>query len=131
MTMRLFLFGMIGGLVLLPLGCGQATTYPVSGTVTYNGEPIPEGYIAFVPEGPGRGGGGAITNGRYSVSVQAGKNRVEITASKAVPLPRGQGGMNGGKEEVRQYLPTRYNFETELRADITQATTLDYQLKSK
>ena len=129
--MRLFLFGMVCGLVLLPMGCGQPTTYPVSGTVTYDGESLPEGYIAFVPEGPGRGGGGAITNGRYSVSVQAGKNRVEITASKAVPLPRGQAGMDGAKEEVRQYLPTRYNFETELRADITQATTLDYQLKSK
>ena len=129
--MRLFLFGMICGLVLLPMGCGRPTTYPVSGTVTYNREPIPEGYIAFVPEGPGRGGGGRITNGRYSITAQAGKNRVEITASKAVPLPRGEVGMNGAKEEVRQYLPTRYNFETELRADITQATTLDYKLKSK
>jgi hypothetical protein len=84
-----------------------------------------------VPEGPGRGGGGPITKGRYSISVQAGKNRVEITASKPVPLPRGEVGMNGQKEEVRQYLPTRYNVETELRANITQATTLDFPLKSK
>jgi hypothetical protein len=129
--MRLFLFGMLCGLVLLPLGCGKPTHYPVSGTVTFNGEPVPKGYIAFLPEGACRGGGGPITDGQYSIMAQAGKNRVEITASKSMPLPRGEVGMDGRKEEVRQYLPTRYNVETELKEDITEASTRDYSLKSK
>jgi hypothetical protein len=105
--------------------------YSVSGTVTYDGEPIPEGYIAFVPEGPGRGGGGQITNGNYQVRAQAGKNRVEITASKKMPLPRDRTGMYGEKEEVRQYIPARYNTKTELKADITRSAPLDYELKSE
>jgi hypothetical protein len=99
--------------------------------VKFKGEPIPEGYIAFVPEGPGRGGGGAITNGSYQVRAQAGKNRVEITASKMMPLPPGRVGMGGAKEEVQQYLPTRYNSKTELEADITRSTPLDFNLEAE
>src|SRR5262249_42906613 len=72
-TMRIFLFGLLGGLALALTGCGGPTLYTVSGTVTYNGEPIPEGYIAFVPVGPGRGGGGTITNGSYEARAQTGK----------------------------------------------------------
>jgi len=129
--MRLLLLGLLGGLALALTGCGRPTTYSVSGTVTYKGEPIPDGYVAFVPEGPGRGGGGVITSGSYQVRAQAGKNRVEITASKMMPLPRGRVGMNGAKEEVQQYLPARYNSKTELKADITSSTTLDFNLGSE
>jgi hypothetical protein len=129
--MRLLVLGLLGALTLALTGCGGPKTYSVSGTVTYKGEPIPEGYIAFVPEGPGRGGGGAIANGSYQVRAQAGKNRVEITASKMMPLPRGRLGMNGATEEVQQYLPARYNTKTELKADITNSTPLDFNLESE
>jgi hypothetical protein len=120
-----------GGVVLVLMGCGGPTTYQVSGKVTFNGEPIQEGHIAFVPESPGPGGGGPISNGQYSVRTQAGKNKVQITASKKVPLPAGQVGASGEKEELRSYIPAKYNANSELKVDITGSATHDFDLKAK
>src|ERR1022692_2654489 len=100
-------------LILALSGCGEKT-YNFSGTVTFDGEPIPEGRIAFVPEGSGPGSGGPITNGHYSVSVPPGKAKVQITASKMHKLPPGETGMYGKTEEVRAYIPSNYNASTEL-----------------
>ena len=116
--------------ILVQSGCGS-TAHNVSGTVKLDGEPISEGHIAFVTEGGG-GGGGAITNGQYTVAVTPGKAKVQITADKMQPLPPGEKGMYGKKEELRSYIPSKYNTETELKADITGPTSnLDFNLKSK
>ena len=116
-------------LLLALAGCGP-TSYSASGTVTFDGEPIPEGHIAFVPEGSGTGGGGPITNGSYSATVPAGKMKVLITASKMHKLPPGQKGMYGKSEEIRAYIPSKYNSKTELTVDITGRTSRDFDLKS-
>jgi hypothetical protein len=128
--MRLPFAALFGTLVLALAGCG-GSAHDVSGTVTLDGEPIPEGYIAFTPEGGGRGAGGAIKDGKYSVHVPAGKSRVEITASKKMSLARGQVGMYGEKEEVRQYIPGRYNATSELTANVPATDPLDFPLKSR
>lgn len=63
------------------LGCGgQGST--VSGTVTYNGQPVEKGHINFIPaDGKGTPVGGDIKNGQYSVKgVAPGKNRVEVSS---------------------------------------------------
>ena len=104
--------------------------YEVSGTVTYKGESVSEGHIAFVPDGAaGQGGGGPVENGRYAVRVPAGKCKVLITASKKMPLPKGEVGMDGAKEEVRQYIPDKYNTNTELKADVPASGPVNFDLK--
>src|SRR5262249_29072756 len=45
--------------------------YSVSGTVTYNGQPLDKGAISFVPE-KGTGATGAIENGSYALSTAGG-----------------------------------------------------------
>lgn len=117
-------------LVLLTSGCGELS-HTVSGTVTVDGAPLPEGYIAFIPAESGAGGGSNIVNGKYTVKTGPGKHRVEITASKLTPLPPGQVGMNGEKEEVRQYLPTRYNSNSELTAEVPGSGPLDFPLTTQ
>lgn len=107
----------------------------ISGTVTLDGQPLPEGYIAFVPDGTGphasgTGSGANIVNGSYLLRAPQGKYLVEITASKLLPLPPGQKGMDGATEEVRQYLPDRYNSKTELKQEITATAKIDFELKS-
>jgi hypothetical protein len=79
------------------VGCGDssglAKRYPVSGTVTYHGKPLERGTISFAPaDGKGRAAGGAITDGRYSLTTQdpddgalPGKYRVGILAKEADP----------------------------------------------
>jgi hypothetical protein len=117
------------GLILAQAGCGSQI-YTVSGTVNLDGAPIPKGHITFVPEDSGSGGGGPITNGHYSVAVPAGKTKVQISASKLQKLPEGEKGMYGKTEEMRDYIPSKYNANTELKADITGSTKLDFDLKS-
>lgn len=128
--MRRALLGLIG-CCMLPLSGCAAKTATVSGTVTLDGKAVADGYIAFVPQGAGQGGGSKITNGAYKITAPVGKYRVEITASKLITLPPGQVGMNGEKEEVRQYIPENYNTETELQADLPSAGSVDFTLRSK
>jgi hypothetical protein len=118
------------GLSLAVTGCGGSMR-DVSGTVTFDGAPVPEGHIAFVPEKGGAGGGGTITDGQYTARVPAGKSKVQITASKKMKLPPGQVGMYGDKEEVRQYVPEKYNTQTELTADVSSPGPVNFDLKSK
>jgi len=63
------------------LGCGgQGAT--VSGTVTYNGQPVARGHVNFIPaDGKGTPVGGDIKDGRYEVrGVTPGKHRVEVSS---------------------------------------------------
>ena len=69
-------------------GCGWGETLGVgvSGAVTYKGQPIKEGTIAFIPMSGTNGpsGGGNIDDGKYAIPRKAGlapgKYRVEIRA---------------------------------------------------
>ena len=77
---------------------GLGKRYPVSGTVTYNGNPLEKGDISFVSEDLKNnfGATGIITNGSYTLSTggnddgaQAGKYKVTITPKKTFsPKPR-------------------------------------------
>ncbi len=70
---------------------GLGKRYPVSGTVTYNGNPLEKGTISFVSEDlkNNLGASGTITNGSYTLSTggnedgaQAGKYKVTITSKE-------------------------------------------------
>jgi len=115
----------VGGVYLVILaGCGEASRRTeLEGTVTFDGEPLPKGSIAFHPQAgtSGPSAGGKIEDGRFVVDRQrgafAGKFRVEITATRK----------NGKKEQTPfgtevdgydQYLLPRYNRQSELTAEV-------------
>lgn len=125
--MRFLCCALMCALLLMGSGCSQPT---VSGTVTFDGQPVSEGHIAFVPEsGTGQGGGANIVNGAYTLQTAPGKYKVEINASRMTPLPPGQTGMDGATSEVRPYIPARYNTQTELRTDVPAKGKVDFDLK--
>ncbi|MBN9122237.1 MAG: hypothetical protein J0I06_24375 [Planctomycetes bacterium] len=68
-------------LVGLSFGCGGSGS-SVSGTVTFNGQPVESGNINFIPaDGKGAPVGGEIKGGKYTVrNVTPGKNKVVVTA---------------------------------------------------
>ena len=72
--MRCFRTFFAGGLLLLLLlGCRESGTrrYDVSGSVTFQGNPVPSWSISFDPVDGGLGGGfAAITDGRYDTSAE-------------------------------------------------------------
>lgn len=116
--------------LLLPLAaciCACGPSGPervvVTGTVTYQGKPIEQGSIRFVPTGETKGPatGTAIQQGQYEASskggVLVGAQRVEITAiaPRKDPLGRDLAVMEGAGV---QYLPEKYNRKSTLNVTI-------------
>lgn len=75
-------------------GCGQQdgpTRYRVTGTITYNGQPVSSGHITFLPDASkgndGPGGSAEIANGKFDTqtgqSPTGGPHRVTIDATDA------------------------------------------------
>ncbi len=72
--------------VSLLVGCSGDASVPVSGTVTWKGEAIPDGDILFVPtEAPGVPEPGKILDGAFSFRAAPGTKRVQIHASRPKP----------------------------------------------
>ncbi|NLE39896.1 MAG: hypothetical protein GX621_17905 [Pirellulaceae bacterium] len=120
-------------------GCGENRRQGIEGTVTFDGRPIPNGNISFIPQGDARGpaAGAVIKDGRFAIDPAkgtfAGTFRVEIVAARetaeAVVDP-----VTGERVSLReQYIPAKYNVESELTADIKEGepNRLEYDLTSK
>lgn len=109
--------------------------YPVKGTATFDGAPIPEGDILFVPDGgDGRPEGGPIKNGEFSVELVPGRKRVEIRASKENPAKMIDSMLEPGKKVPARedYIPAKYNDKSELTAETSDVTDpLQFDLKSE
>ena len=118
---------------LLTVGCGSSgpATSTVSGKVTLDDQPLPDGQIAFVTEDGLGAGVGDIKNGQYRCQVKGGKFKVKITANKKMPLPPGKKGLHGETEMEMNYIPEAFNEKTTLTADVSGAKVLDFALKSK
>ncbi len=77
-------------LLLCSVGIGCGGTITVSGDVTYDGVPVENGRIDFIPvDGKGTSASGSIKAGKYKVtSAAAGERIVQITAVNDVAVPR-------------------------------------------
>jgi len=74
--------------LLLLVGCGPAAPklYPVSGTVTLDGQPLADGKIYFRTVENGQVDTLPVTAGKFSGQVLAGPRRVEIVAYKMIQI---------------------------------------------
>ena len=125
-------------LMAIVAGCSDGNKLakvPMTGVVTLDGSPVPNGEILFYPLDGTRGSvsGGAIKDGKYIADgrggVPLGTHRVEIRAFRAPSKALGAAALEGGPAE--QYLPQKYNIESELKADVDSSSeTLDFDLKS-
>ena len=117
---------------MLACGCSQGPKlYPVSGTVTFDGSPVENGDILFIPVDPALGPEpGTIKEGKYALQAREGKKRVEIRASKV--LPGGAKGA-GGEPVPEEYLPRKFNSESTLSAEVKSSgeNKVDFALAGK
>ena len=116
-------------------GCGEAgpATYPVSGTVTLDGQPLEKGRIVFRDtERKISSAGGPITNGEFSFRSQSATMRVEINARREIP---GKFVSPAPGEKVpltEETIPARYNKESELTKEVTEGENeFKFELTSK
>ena len=129
--MRALLYCMCA--TVLVAGCGPRTA-TVSGSVTIDGTPLDGGTIAFAAaEGNAPPVSTNVTAGRYSVTMVAGKKKVQISApgpKKQVPVYQGSTQMMdvGGPER----LPAKYNSATTLTFDAKGGSeTKDWETSTK
>lgn len=87
MIRSLWALGWVLILVALVPGCGS-TGATVSGTVTFEGEPVNDGSISFLPaDGKGPADGARIRDGRYNLDILVpGPKLVKIEAVKKVQV---------------------------------------------
>lgn len=127
------------GIAFVVSGCNESPRNAVSGTVTFEGQPLADGYVMFVPLNgtPGPTAGANIKDGKFEVeqqgSVFAGDFRVEIVASR--PSNRKVLSQESGKMVTvpEQYIPIRYNQESELQASVEPGgkNQFDFSLSEK
>jgi hypothetical protein len=104
-------------MVVPAAGCGPSGPryFDVSGTVTYNGQPLPIGDIYFVPEEAEYGtDAGKVKDGQFHFRAKEGKKRVEIRAARPVPGKKAADGL----PYYEVYLPAKYNDQSMLTAEV-------------
>jgi hypothetical protein len=96
----------------------------VCGEVKYAGQPISNGQVVFYPTGetPGPATAATITAGKYLADakggVPAGQHRVMIEAYRP---PMARPGINIEDLGREQYIPAKYNTQTELKTELNEA----------
>jgi hypothetical protein len=113
--------------IALLSGCG-GTLHNVSGTVSYDKTPVPDGEILFRPKDGSAPQASRIKDGKYVVSVPPGHYSIEIRASKKMPLPAGTTGALGETEVPQEYIGKKYNANTVLSEVIAGPKTVNFDL---
>ncbi len=140
LSYRILAFVVVLAVVTLPLiGCGKSIDprrVEVHGTVTLDGEPVPDGSISFYPAAGNKGvaAGGDLSKGSYRIprdkGPMAGKNRVEIRS----PYSTGRE-ITIGRQKIKEHLdriPAEYNRNSELEVDVQAGENLfDFHLKTQ
>jgi len=126
------------GFSLLLTGCGTPVT--LSGNVNFNGAALPEGHLRLDADGGGASSAKAkIVAGKFTVPVseglKPGRYRASITATrKTGKMIARQERLSGGEakqiEQIEQYIPERYNRQSELSVDVVAGdNTKDFNLE--
>lgn len=127
---------LFAAIALLALGCGKgdprSRSFEVSGTVTFDGQPVEDGGITLVSDDPTLASdAGSIKDGQFKFLASAGKKKVQIRASREVPQPGPKDVPRDPKFE--EYVPAKYHEKTELEIEVVPGgqNHFDFPLKSK
>ncbi|MFH1304763.1 MAG: hypothetical protein ABIK07_27225 [Planctomycetota bacterium] len=123
--MKVALRALLMVLVTSISGCGGQSDYtgekrfPVTGTVSFGGEPVSNGMISLIPEdGTSNPAGGPIENGAFTIPAEKGPNKTSYRVAVYWRKPTGKKMKDAdtGEEidEVKQVIPAKYNDATEL-----------------
>jgi hypothetical protein len=127
---RRYWLGCLAVVALAGGGCGGTgpPIHQVTGTITFDDTPVPDGDIVFIPEDAQYGAeAGKIKEGKYRLRAHDGKNKVQIRATR--PVPGKVGPM--GEPAIEDYIPAKYNDRTTLFREVGERhTEFNFELKS-
>lgn len=121
---------------IVTVGCGDSAKARVKGNVTFNGDPVEEGSISFLPaeDTQSRKASAAILNGVFDIPADRaptpGKFKVEISWFKKTgnKIASADPGMVAA-DETKEAIPAKYNRETTLvRELVVGENKLDFKL---
>ena len=127
---------MIGFSLLNMAGCGPGDNrQSLTGTVSWQGKPLPRGVITFYPKGQGSTVGCEIIDGKFLIEMingaTLGKYRVEIVAFR--PTGKSEFDIDQNKQVSieEQYLPKQFNSDSILDAEVVgnKSNTFEFDLK--
>ncbi len=114
------------------IGCGTSNSkpksVPVSGTVTIDGKPLPEGTVYFKTIQTGAFDSLPVKDGKFEGGADVGERRVEVNSYR-IKIVKGE----MGGEVKENVLPARYNTNSTLSATVTAVgpNTFTFDVKSK
>lgn len=123
--------------VFLGLGCGPADGLhlaTVTGTVTLEGQPVPEAVVMFTPEAGGGSSGVTDVDGRFQLTYNSdrqgavvGKHQVRISTARTSIGEEEDGTSKPATPEV---IPVNYNVRSELVYDVVPGPNeIDFALQ--
>jgi len=123
-------------LLSVVVGCSGAKKdeVEVTGSVTIDGQPVPQGVVQFVAkDGQTPTGGGVIKDGKYVAKVPPGEKTVLVLGTKVVGQEPESPDMPGSamRDVIETVTPPQYNAEhlTPLKATITDSQAgVDFKL---
>ena len=120
-------------------GCSSANDgrLAVTGEVSFDGQPIGDGYITLSPLAKGPSAGGRIVDGKFQIPTKGpteGEYRVIVQAMRRTGrmIPVDPAVPEDKVEESVQFLPPQFNTRTQFSATLSPDNThLVFDLKSK
>jgi hypothetical protein len=127
MHRRVFVTALGMACLAVAVGCsGKPGRQPVSGRVTYRGEPLRLGTVSFTPEDRAacQPGGASLTDGAFRIETASGLFPGRYTVSFSAPDPKTSQAPPGSDEIVnaRELLPKRHNDESRWSVEIRPGT---------
>ena len=121
----------IAVVVVVAVGCGGPTDarLRITGEVTFDGQPVVDGYVTLSPLGSGPSAGGRIQDGKFAIErdkgPMTGKYRVVLQAMRETGrmVPIDPALPNDTVAETVQYIPPCYNTRSQLTADLSPDNT--------
>ena len=133
--LRPLLLALLGFLTMT--GCGPSNPrLPISGVVTWKGQPLEQGAITFMTAS-GPMCGALIVEGKFEVSaaqgLEPGSYRVSISSAKGIAPQTPQEREGGASPRAMERLPAKYSssVDTELKAEVVASgpNRFEWELK--
>lgn len=109
-------------MLLVPACSNSGGRQEVTGSISFDGEPLQGGWIYFRPTGKGPSSAGEIKNGRFEISAADGlmPGDYQVAIEYREPTGREVKVYTGETiAEEKQIIPARYNEQTTLKAEIS------------
>jgi hypothetical protein len=109
-------------ILIAAVGCGKSgpPKFPVQGEIRFKSMPIESGTMTLIPaSSSARTAVSAIVNGKYKTEVTAGDWTVNIRAVRE----KGSAKSKGGETPREQYIPAKYNGDSQLKITVPSDKT--------